>query len=63
VRIEQGTADAVGFQPFTDALVSKYEKLGNEVTYVVWKDVDHGGIVSDPNSVRDATKHVRQQVR
>jgi pimeloyl-ACP methyl ester carboxylesterase len=63
VRIEQGTADAVVFQPFTDALVSNYEKLGNEVTYVVWKDVDHGGIVSDPNSVRDATRYVRQQLR
>ena len=62
VRIEQGTADAVVFQPFTDARLD-YEKLGNEVTYVVWKDVDHGGIVSDPNSVRDATKYVRQQLR
>jgi pimeloyl-ACP methyl ester carboxylesterase len=63
VRIEQGTADQVVFKAFTDPLVDEYRKRGNPVTYKTYEGVDHGGIVSDARSVRDATKYVRARLR
>jgi pimeloyl-ACP methyl ester carboxylesterase len=63
LRIQQGTADATVFKPFTDQLVSEYRELGNHVTYATYESVDHGGAVEDARSAADATKYVRARLR
>jgi pimeloyl-ACP methyl ester carboxylesterase len=63
VRIQQGAADTIVFKAFTDPLVEDYRKRGNPVTYRTYEGVDHGGVVTDARSVRDATKFVRARLR
>ena len=63
VRVQQGTADGVVFKPLTDALVDEYRGRGNPVTYRTYEGVDHGGVVTDARSVRDATAYIRGRLR
>jgi pimeloyl-ACP methyl ester carboxylesterase len=63
VRIEQGTADTTVFKAFTDPLVDDYRKRGNPVTYRTYEGVDHGAIVTNARSVRDATAYIRRRLR
>jgi hypothetical protein len=63
VRVQQGTADSTVFKAFTDPLVADYRKRGNPVTYMTYEGVDHGEVVTDSRSVRDATKYVRARLR
>ena len=63
VRVQQGTADTTVFKLFTDPLVDEYRKRGNPVTYKTYEGVDHGGVVTDARSVRDATAYIRARFR
>jgi len=63
VRVQQGTADNTVFKAFTDPLVADYRKRGLPVTYRTYEGVDHGGVVTDARSARDATKYLRGRLR
>ena len=63
VRVQQGTADTTVFQAFTDPLVDDYRKRGVPVTYRTYEGVDHGEVVTDARSTRDATRYLRARLR
>ena len=63
MRIQQGDADTTSSRPFTDQLVADYRKRGNPVTYRTYAGVDHGGVVTDARSARDATRYIRARLR
>jgi len=43
--------------------VADYKRFGNPVSYRTYEGVDHGGVVSDARSVRDATRFIRARLR
>ena len=63
MHVQQGTADTTVFKLFTDPLVDEYRKRGNPVTYKTYEGVDHGGVVTDARSVRDASAYIRARFR
>jgi pimeloyl-ACP methyl ester carboxylesterase len=63
VRVQQGTADSTVFKAFTDPLVEDYRGRGVPVTYRTYEGVDHGEVVTDARSTRDATKYLRARLR
>jgi pimeloyl-ACP methyl ester carboxylesterase len=63
VRVQQGTADTTVFKAFTDPLVDDYRKRGVPVTYRTYEGVDHGEVVTDARSTRDATRYLRARLR
>jgi pimeloyl-ACP methyl ester carboxylesterase len=63
LRIQQGVDDTTVFKLFTDPLVADYRRFGNPVSYRTYEGVDHGEVVTDARSVRDATRFIRARLR
>jgi acetyl esterase/lipase len=63
VRIQQGVADTTVFKAFTDPLVEAYRERDTPVSYRTYEGVDHGEVVTDARSARDATRYIRGKLR
>ena len=57
MQIQQGEADTTVFNTSTDQLVDGYSlPAWKKLTYKTYPGVDHGGVVKDARSAKDATR-------
>ncbi len=58
IQVEQGTADQTVLPNFTDQLAGAYQQRHLKLTYKTYNGLDHGSVVTNAKSEKDATAFI-----